>query len=178
MPITALEVYPLREPRSGRTYTFMQIKDGSGITGWGECPELGKNSLLRARQALLGQEFTRYDVLTHQLADDPVSGGVNMALLDLCGQAMKAPVYQILGGPTRNKVRALTDDHEKALDQGHRAFVIPIRMPQQITSRPALLPLWWSSFKRCASGMGRVSTLSRTGSGYCRRLRHATSPQP
>jgi len=63
-----------------------------------------------------------------------------MALLDIVGQAAKAPVYQVLGGPTRHKVRALAvvaaaDDDamlascKRARAAGFRAFVIPAVAP-------------------------------------------------
>ena len=34
-----------------------------------------------------------------------LQAALNIALLDITGQIAKAPVYQVLGGPTRNKVR-------------------------------------------------------------------------
>jgi galactonate dehydratase len=37
-----------------------------------------------------------------------VEAAITMALLDVVGRHARAPVYQILGGPTRHKVRALT----------------------------------------------------------------------
>lgn len=136
MAITAVEAFALREPRSGRRYALLQIKDSSGISGWGEAGSLDPAALRLVRQMLQGQEATRYDVLTHQLAGSALSGAVNMALLDLYGKLAKAPVFQLLGGPTRNKVRALTGYDPRALEQGHRAFVVPVALPGEITSRP------------------------------------------
>lgn len=139
MAIRSVDAYALREPKSGRAYSLLQIKDSSGQSGWGEANQLTPAALVSARQILNGQDPSRYDVLTHHLAAEPLSGAVNMALLDLLGKQSKAPVFQVLGGPTRNKVRALTGYHEQAIDQGHRAFVVPVELPKDITSRPRLI---------------------------------------
>jgi galactonate dehydratase len=60
-----------------------------------------------------------------------------MAMLDLVGKFTKAPVYQVLGGPTRHRVRALAsldgaadDDLVVSLKARHaagfRAFAVPL----------------------------------------------------
>src|SRR5207245_8310071 len=60
--------------------------------------------------------------------------------LDITGQYAKAPLYQTLGGPTRNKARAIaplsgaTDAElvasmKRARDAGHRAFLVPAPNP-------------------------------------------------
>jgi galactonate dehydratase len=60
-----------------------------------------------------------------------------MAMLDLVGKFTNAPVYQVLGGPTRNQARALariegeTDEAlaaavAQARAAGYRAFLIPV----------------------------------------------------
>jgi galactonate dehydratase len=65
-----------------------------------------------------------------------MQAAVIMALLDITGKYAKAPLYQALGGPTRNKARALapltgsTDSElaaqmKRARDGGHRAFLVP-----------------------------------------------------
>jgi galactonate dehydratase len=74
------------------------------------------------------------------LVPPPVRGGLNIALLDIVGKATKAPIYRVLGGPTRNKARAITrlagssdealqSDLAKQLTAGFRAFLIPIPLP-------------------------------------------------
>jgi galactonate dehydratase len=60
-----------------------------------------------------------------------------MAMLDLVGKFTNAPVYQVLGGPTRNQARALArieGETDEALvaavlqahAAGHKAFLIPV----------------------------------------------------
>lgn len=143
MKITALDAYPLREPRSGRTYTLLKVS-AEGVVGWGESTLIRPASLARARSAVIGQEATRYDYLTRLFAGDSISAALNMALLDLAGKRANVPVFQLLGGPTRNKVRALAPlESDEALDglltQGHRAFLAPVELPRQITSRPRMV---------------------------------------
>lgn len=64
---------------------------------------------------------------------ESLAGSVTTALLDIAGKYSRAPVYQVLGGPTRNKVRVMTrtslDDPaalQKLWAQGHRAFAVSI----------------------------------------------------
>ncbi|MDQ6700986.1 MAG: hypothetical protein M3Z36_12470, partial [Acidobacteriota bacterium] len=56
------------------------------------------------------------------------------------GQSCKAPIYRVLGGPTRNKVRAMTSlagasddelvaDLKRAMAAGFRAFSVPVPPP-------------------------------------------------
>ncbi len=144
MKITQLEVFALQEPRSARTYTLLKVSTDQGLSGWGEATAVSPASLARARSMAVGQEPSRYDVLTRHLAGEPIAAALNMALLDLYGQEAKAPVFQLLGGPTRFKVRALTplprlEDREALLAQGHRAFLVPIQLPTGITSRPNIV---------------------------------------
>src|SRR5262249_1274844 len=93
--------------------------------------------------------------------------GVDMAMLDLVGKFTGAPVYQVLGGPTRNQARALAriegDTHDavvsavtQARSPGHRAFLIPVpatdwphRRPTVVTARGR-----WVGGARCGAGQG------------------------
>ena len=63
-----------------------------------------------------------------------------MALLDIVGKVAKAPVYQVLGGPTRFKARALAPlagdsdtalvaSMKRAVAAGYRAFLVPAPPP-------------------------------------------------
>jgi galactonate dehydratase len=138
LSITGLRAARLREPVSRRSYTVVRIETRSGLTGFGECGAVAEDELERVRAIVLGRTATAYEVVCHALADlGTVEAAITMALLDIVGQHAKAPVYQILGGPTRHKIRALTTleggsdrDLVTALRRAHaagfRAFIVPL----------------------------------------------------
>ncbi|MBI1790862.1 MAG: hypothetical protein HYR60_25315 [Acidobacteria bacterium] len=136
LAIADLEAFPLREPVSQRTYTAIRCRTRSGLTGWGECADVSPDELARARKIVAGQPATAYGRLRRDLAAIPgMEAAAGMALLDITGKLAKAPLYQVLGGPTRNKVRALArieataDAVKQARDAGYRACLVPAPSP-------------------------------------------------
>jgi galactonate dehydratase len=133
-----VRMYPLREPVSGRTYTVIAAETDSGLKGHGECGEVAAREWAQLRGIVVGVTATALEPIRRALASLPaLQAAINMALLDITGQIAKAPIYQVLGGPTRNKVRALapiegkTDEElkqslERALKAGNRAFSVPL----------------------------------------------------
>jgi galactonate dehydratase len=138
LAITGLRAARLREPVSKRSYTVVRVETRSGLTGFGECGAVADSELGRAREVVLGQPATAYEVVRHALAGrGAIEAAMTMALLDVVGRHAKAPVYQILGGPTRHKIRALTtlegdSDRDlvaalrRAQAAGFRAVVVPL----------------------------------------------------
>ncbi|MBM3814222.1 MAG: mandelate racemase/muconate lactonizing enzyme family protein [Acidimicrobiia bacterium] len=134
LDLKELRAFPLREPVSGRRYTLIRLETRGGLRGWGECAGTSDREFAQARQLLSGIPATAYDVAWRKL--EPIPGlraAINMAQLDIVGQHAKAPVYQVLGGPTRNKARALAPIEgaapsdllaslQKAQQAGYRAF--------------------------------------------------------
>ena len=138
LQITALRHYPLREPVSGRTYTVIKLQTRGGLEGYGECPSVTATDLAQTVKAVVGKEATQFETVRFQLkgTSSGLAAALNMAMLDVVGRSVKAPVYQVLGGPTRNKCRALaplegSTDAEltaavrRAREAGFRAFLVP-----------------------------------------------------
>src|SRR6185369_5266207 len=138
LQITALRHYPLREPVSGRIYTVIKLQTRGGLEGYGECASVTATDLAQTVKAVVGKEATQFETVRFQLksTSSGLAAALNMAMLDLVGRSVKAPVYQVLGGPTRNKCRALaplegstdaelTASVRRAREAGFRAFLVP-----------------------------------------------------
>jgi galactonate dehydratase len=141
LEISDLTAFPVREPVSRRAYTIARLRTRSGATGYGECGLTTAADLAQASQAIKGMQATSYEVIARSLnALGGFRAAINSALLDIVGKTVKAPVYQVLGGPTRFKARALaplTGDSDPALiasmqraqSAGYRAFLVPVPPP-------------------------------------------------
>lgn len=124
---------------TGGAYVVVQVRTRSGLTGYGECKTLSSAELKTTRDAALGRPASAYETL-RPLVPQAAQAAIDMALLDILGKATKAPVYRVLGGPTRTRARAIvrltgtTDDelHKDLFRQraaGFAAFLIPIPAP-------------------------------------------------
>jgi galactonate dehydratase len=139
--ITALHAWILREPVSLRAYTVVQLTTASGLQGYGECGEVATLEIEAARRIVIGRLATAGEAVGLALRGvSHASAAIEIAMLDIVGKVAKAPVYQILGGPTRYRVRALVPLHgdtDTALASsaktlrahGFRAFMVPIPSP-------------------------------------------------
>ena len=137
LKITKLETF-LVKPR----WLFLKIHTNAGIVGLGEpivegraltCAEavkeiepylVGKDprQVVHHWQAIYRHAFYRGGpILTSALS------GIDMALWDIKGKALGVPVYELLGGPTRNRVRVYAHAGtprriKEQFDRGFRAF--------------------------------------------------------
>ena len=132
--IVELRSYPLREPVSGRGYTVVRLRTQSGLIGWGEAKRASAAEVEKARSRIVGKPATAYAVTSTGTALD---AAIHCAMLDITGKAASAPVYRVLGGPTRFKARALaslfgaidgelTSSLEALGKAGFQAFEVPI----------------------------------------------------
>ena len=161
MKITAVKPFLMAAIR--QTWVFVKVETDEGIHGWGE-------------GSLEGQEKTVAQAVEHMtpriIGQDPTSierhwqvlyrhgfwrGGVvlnsavsaiDQALWDITGKAYGVPVYKLLGGPVRDRVRAYTharggeDAKKLADDEGFTGFKTG-GMPWKDTIDPAEVVPWF-----------------------------------
>lgn len=102
---------------------YVKIETNHGITGWGELkgvhPAPAKALVESLFDLLNGENPTRIEYLWQKLfrAHRNMRGGaimihtiasIDMALWDIAGKLWNAPIYRLLGGPARDKIRAYT----------------------------------------------------------------------
>jgi len=138
LAISDVKAWTLREPVSKRAYSVVKIQTRSGLAGFGECAPLTAAELAGATHAVVGQAATAFEVTAPLLANFPTArAALNTAMLDVVGKVAKVPIFQVLGGPTRFKARALaavSGDAEESLVRsvqrgqaaGFRAFLVPV----------------------------------------------------
>jgi galactonate dehydratase len=135
MRITGHELF-LVPPR----WLFLRIDTDDGISGWGEPIVEGKAVTVRAAVTELMEQLTGKDPLPIEdhwqsmyrggfYRGGPILmsaiAGIDQALWDIKGRHYDAPVYQLLGGPVRNTVRAyswISGDDPAALAASARTF--------------------------------------------------------
>jgi galactonate dehydratase len=103
LDVAEIRHFPLREPVSGKRYSLLRVKTRSGLTGWGECAASFGDELKALEFSWVGKPAYTYASIT---PSTPLGGALDMALLDIIGKACNAPIYRVLGGPTRSKIRA------------------------------------------------------------------------
>ena len=138
-PISEVRAFQMNPRGSGTGQVILQLRTQSGLVGYGECNTLSPAELKATNEAVVGRAPSAYQALD-SITPQAARGGLNIALLDILGKSTKAPIYRVLGGPTRNKARAITrlsgssddelqKDLEKQLSAGFRAFLIPVPEP-------------------------------------------------
>ena len=105
---------------AGRNYVYVKVSTDAGIHGWGEAYSAGPDqatlaTILDFKSWLVGKDprnveylfatlynFTRFP---GGLVVNAAISGIEQALWDVAGKAAGLPVYMLLGGKCRNKVR-------------------------------------------------------------------------
>ncbi len=113
MRIAVLDGVPFTSP-------IVRIDTNQGISGYGEVrDDADKRYALELKSRLLGENPCNVEMLFRRIKQFGGHGrrgggvsGVEMALWDLAGKAYGVPVFQMLGGAYRKKIRLYTDTTE------------------------------------------------------------------
>ena len=121
MKITDIKTFLVRdEERPGRNYSFVKIYTDDGLTGLGEAGISGKELALQGlvetyRPILVGMDPSRIEHIWQTLwrgqffrgghIHSATVAAIDLALWDLRGKALGVPVYDLLGGRTREYAR-------------------------------------------------------------------------
>lgn len=120
--VTKVESFVLKN-----SWVFVKISTDAGVTGWGEMLKDDAKACaagaLEVGNYLVGQDPCR--VVYHWQAihrgafyrggpiKTAISSGIDQALWDIKGKVYGVPVYKLLGGPTRDRVRVYGTLSEK-----------------------------------------------------------------
>jgi galactonate dehydratase len=112
--VTKIDTFVLKN-----SWVFVKISTDAGIVGWGEMLKDDAKACAAGAQEvghyLIGQDPTR--VVFHWQAihrgafyrggpvKTAISSGIDQALWDITGKVYGLPVYKLMGGPTRDRVR-------------------------------------------------------------------------
>ncbi len=119
------------EPHSGGcVWTFVRLYTDEGIVGTGECNSAGaytgfglKQTILQMKDLLIGKDPFNigpiYETLRRRgryagTGTAPIIfaiTGIENALYDIVGKALNTPIYKLLGGKFRDKIRLYADCH-------------------------------------------------------------------
>ncbi len=120
--------------RGSRNWLFVEVETDAGVTGLGECsgwPRVVETAVKDLANLLIGEDPAHIDrlwghlyraMMGHGLTGTVGSGalsGLEMALWDIKGKVLGAPVWQLLGGAIRDRIpvygHAHTADEARAL---------------------------------------------------------------
>ena len=123
MKITDIKPY-VTMPTKGLPWLFVVVETDEGISGVGECTDYVVNGhLYRGIEALkpmlIGEDarnieniwqliFHKFDDLNGRGYVSHLISAIDIALWDIKGKALGAPIYQLLGGPVRERVPLYT----------------------------------------------------------------------
>jgi galactonate dehydratase len=129
---STIKITKPRAIRLGGT-VYVKIDTNHGVVGWGEIkgvdPRVSKPLAESLFELIDGENPTRIEHIWQKLyrAHRDIRGGpfmvhtiagIDIALWDLAGKLWNTPVYRLLGGPTRNRIRVYHTAQAKKLPPG------------------------------------------------------------
>lgn len=118
MRITEINVTPPLGA-ANRNWVLMQVRTDEGIVGLGEWSASAPcGALERLKLQFIGQDPLNINRLHYNSQPDPglwamggLGAGVEIALWDIMGKKLGVPLWQLLGGKLRDRVRMYCDCH-------------------------------------------------------------------
>jgi galactonate dehydratase len=121
MKVKSVQCFPVH-PGWRKNWIYVKVETDDGIVGWGEAySQYDRDRAVGAHVEELGRYLVGRDPfqIKHftQIAFDDYAqrrgslefysaiSGMEMAMWDICGKAVNQPVYNLLGGPVRDKIR-------------------------------------------------------------------------
>jgi galactonate dehydratase len=112
----------LAHPPRGKNFIFVKITTDNGIVGWGEAYSQSDRDrsivahIEEMKRYLIGRDPLHIRHFTHIAYEDFATkrgsmdfycalSGIEIALWDVAGKALDQPVYNLLGGPVRPRIR-------------------------------------------------------------------------
>lgn len=110
------------DPGSNKNWLFVRIETNEGISGWGECYTIWDRDrsieayINHIKRYLIGRSPFNIKHFTQVMYDDYAArrgtmdyysamSGIEQALWDIIGKRLNVPVYNLLGGACRDKIR-------------------------------------------------------------------------
>jgi len=147
-------------------YNYVRVYTDEGLTGTGECSHCGQGwrdivnelkGLFIGKDPLdvdpLFENARRANIFSGALAGRLVSAltGIEIALWDLAGKAIGAPVYRLLGGKFRDRIRLYADSahgsssYDEAVEAAKEHGFTAIKFDLDDAGNPHKLDRWnWS----------------------------------
>ena len=134
MKITSVRPY-LVHPGTGKNWLFVKLETDAGIHGWGECytqsdrdrtiglhvEELGHHLIGRSPFNIKHFTYVAYNDFAAKRGSMDfycALSGIEQAMWDIVGKALDTPVYSLLGGTCRDKVRVYANGWGAAITDG------------------------------------------------------------
>jgi galactonate dehydratase len=113
-------------PGKVRPYLFVQVETDEGLTGWGEVTNSTPSHnaavsamLSQSNELLVGDDVSRIEAIWHKTfraftymgsrgATSHLVSGIDIALWDIRGKVLGRPLYELLGGPVRDRIALYT----------------------------------------------------------------------
>ncbi len=134
MKVTDVRTF-LVSPGSGKNWLFVKVETDAGIHGWGECyTQSDRDRAIQIHveelaRYLIGRDPHNIKHFTYMVYNDFASkrgamdlysavSGIEHALWDIVGKSLGTPVYNLLGGACRDKIRVYANGWGMRLTDG------------------------------------------------------------